>query len=59
MSSFKINAKCKETGSIFEVWCMDDYFGRHIYGYCVHRDGCVDAMREDDFYNEYEAVEND
>jgi hypothetical protein len=32
MSSFKADFKNKN-GDIVEVWCIDDYFGKHIYGY--------------------------
>jgi len=52
MSSFKINARCKTTDELHEVWCLDDYFGRHQYGYLIG--GGDKALREVEFYNQYE-----
>lgn len=31
-----IKARNKETGGLCTVGCMDDYFGRHEYGYIVN-----------------------
>jgi hypothetical protein len=53
MSSFKAQARHKVTGELVKVWCMDDYFGRHNYGYVVGDK----AMNEDEFEKEYEFEE--
>ena len=56
MSSFKITALHKKSGEVHEVWCMDDYFGRHIYGYIPNIQGGK-AMREAGFYSAYTPAE--
>jgi len=57
MSSFKITAKHKTTGEIHEIWCMDDYFDKRIYGYIPN---IIDGkpLREEEFYNQYEPIED-
>lgn len=35
MSSFTATFINKETGTKHKVFCWDDYFGRHRYGYVV------------------------
>lgn len=55
MSSFKMQAKHKATGEIHEIWCLDDYFGGHKYGYVPNEKGAT-ALTEEQFYNEYEAT---
>jgi hypothetical protein len=52
MSSFKITARHKKNGAIYDVWCLDDYFGRRQYGYLIGGLKGV-AMREEDFHREY------
>lgn len=56
MSSFKIEAKHKESGNVQSVWCIDGYFGGRNYGYIPQLLGAT-AMREEHFYREYEPVE--
>lgn len=56
VSSFKINAKHKKSGEIHSVWCMDDYFGKHIYGYIPNVEG-GQAMTFDEFEKQYETDE--
>lgn len=55
MSSFKITARHKQDGTLHEVWCLDDFYGRHNYGYIICGSG--KEMNEEDFYNQYEPVE--
>jgi len=56
MSSFKMKARNKKTGELHDVWCLDDYFGRHRYGY-IPNNGEGEGMTEDDFYKEYHPEE--
>lgn len=58
MSSFKMTARHKASGELHEVWCMDDYFGRHLYGYVPNVEGGK-AMREDAFYAQYTPEEQE
>ena len=51
MSSFEAKFKHKETGNIVTVFCYDDYFGRHKYGY--HINDVV--MTEEAFFEKYES----
>ena len=53
MSSFGIRARHKVTGIIRNVGCIDDYFGKHNYGYLI--DGCY--LTEDQFYEQYSLEE--
>jgi len=53
MSSFKMNAKHKKTGEIHSVWCLDDYFGHHIYGYIPNIEG-GEVMKVEEFERLYE-----
>lgn len=54
MSSFKITAKHKKSGEKHSVWCLDDYFGKHRYGYIPNERDAL-ALTEDEFYMEYEV----
>lgn len=35
MSSYKLKAKSKKTGKLFNFIALDDYFGKHNYGYAL------------------------
>jgi hypothetical protein len=55
MSSYITKAKEKATGEIHEIFCHDDYFGKHEYGY----QRCIEGetyMTEKQFRNKYEEV---
>jgi len=52
MSSFKATARHKATGELHMIFCMDDYFGRHQYGYIPNIEG-GEAMTEKQFKREY------
>lgn len=55
MSSFKIQATHKASGETHEIWCMDDYFGKHQYGYIPNiPEG--KAMTEAGFAREYDTT---
>lgn len=56
MSSFEIKALHKATGEIHSVWCMDNYFGHHKYGYIPNIDGGK-ALSEKEFYQVYARTE--
>ncbi len=56
MSNFKITAEHKSSGEIHEVWCLDDYFGRHLYGYIPITDK-EQALTESEFYAAYTPKE--
>lgn len=59
MSSFTITAVSRLTGATYKVDCIDDYFGRHRYGYFIQGlSGREGAMNEKDFYEQFEEVEN-
>lgn len=50
-----MKARDRKTGTEFAVTVIDDYFGRHAYGYRIHeRDG--DVLTEQQFYRDYEEV---
>lgn len=58
MSSYVTKARCRETGTEFAVFCIDDYFGRHAYGYQIkERDG--DVLTEEQFSKQYEEIPHD
>jgi len=52
MSSFKMTARHKKTGEIHPIWCIYDYFGRHVYGYIPNVEGGV-ALNIDEFESQY------
>lgn len=52
MSSYTIKVKHRKTGEIHEIFCHDDYFGKHQYGYKTP-DGYLD---EKIFGREYEML---
>lgn len=52
MSSFKITARHKATNELHEIWCMDDYFGRHEYGYIPNVEGGK-ALTYEQFKEQY------
>jgi hypothetical protein len=56
MSSFQIKAKHKQSGEIREIWCMDDYFGKHKYGYIPNIEG-GSALAESIFHELYEPIQ--
>jgi hypothetical protein len=51
-----IEAVHKRTGDIVKVWCLDDYFGRHKYGYIIRGDD-KNALTESEFYKVYKRKE--
>ena len=55
MSSFTCICRNKKTNKLTEVFCWDNYFGPHIYGYQVVLSGPV--MTEGEFGKLYERVE--
>ena len=55
MSSFTINAIHKKTKQLREIFCIDDYFGKHRYGYSLNNGS--DVMTEKAFYDQYEVKE--
>jgi len=54
MSSYTAKFRRKDTGDIVTVDCLDDYFGKYLYGYRV-LSGTI--YREDEFFNIYEPIE--
>lgn len=50
MSSYTTKAVCKKSGEVVTVFCHDDYFSRHVYGYSV--DGGP-MMTKEQFEKEY------
>lgn len=57
MSSFKGSARHKQTGELHEVWCMDDYFGKHVYGYIPNIEG-GEPLHEAEFEKQYDWQES-
>jgi hypothetical protein len=45
----------KETSEEVKVFCWDDYFGRHRYGYKVGDT----ILTHDEFFDKYKAKENE
>jgi hypothetical protein len=56
MSSFTLIAKNKTTGELTQIYCIDDYFGKHKYGYIPNIAG-GEALTFEQFENLYEAQE--
>lgn len=56
MSTFNLRARHKESGTLHTVTAMDDYYGRHNYGYKIHETGDI---YEEYWFNKYfERVED-
>lgn len=56
MSSFNMNARHKKSGELHVIFCIDDYFGKHRYGYIPNIVGGV-ALNEEDFHKFYTPEE--
>lgn len=56
MSSYKLKARNKETGEIVDVLALDDWFGRHQYGYKPLVDD-VTVYNENTFWKHFEGAE--
>ena len=56
MSSFTVQAKHRASGKTHEVLAMDDYFGKHRYGYIPNVEGGT-ALTEEQFHLQYEMEE--
>lgn len=52
MSSFKIQAIYKDSGEVHDIWCIDNCFGRHQYGYIANVEGWK-AMNDKQFVATY------
>ena len=52
MSNYETTATHKITGKQHKIFCFDDYFGRHRYGY----DDGTKVMTEDEFNKHYEVT---
>lgn len=55
MSSYIFMAKDKKTGAKKEVFAMDDYFGRHLYGFSIDSD----ILTEWEFDERFEPIRDD
>lgn len=51
MSSYTMKAISKKDGTEHDVWCMDDCFGKHKYGYLVFK--TEDVLTEEQFNKQY------
>jgi hypothetical protein len=56
MSSFYLTVRHKKTGKQYIALALDDYFGKHEYGYSVI--GVKDPLREVDFYSQYDVTKD-
>ena len=54
MSNFEATCKNRKTGEISSVICIDDYFGKHQYGYKV--DDNIHIYNEEYFSKHYELM---
>lgn len=54
MSNFIIKAKKENTGEVFEVLAIDDYFGRHKYGYKIGN--AENVIPEYEFNADYKVI---
>lgn len=52
MSSFDTKARNRKTGEVVNVFCHDDFFGHHEYGYSINGH----YMNEIDFRRQYEVL---
>lgn len=52
MSSYLTKARHKRTGKTYAVMALDDYFGKHRYGYRIERV----VLNEHTFYDYYEEL---
>lgn len=57
MSSFKMMARHKATREVHAVWALDDYFGKHEYGYLPDIEGAK-ALTSEEFDKEYKRIKN-
>jgi hypothetical protein len=58
MSSYQVLAKEKATGKTSYIWCIDDYFGKHKYGYLADAGAdAVTSFTEEQFEEQYEIIE--
>lgn len=48
-----MQAKHKNSGEVHEIWAIDDYFGKHEYGY-IFKSG--EALTEEQFAEQYERT---
>lgn len=55
MSSFQMKAKHRVTREVHDIWCLDDYFGKHQYGY-IHNEGERTVYNEETFNWLYEPI---
>jgi hypothetical protein len=51
-----MTAKHKQSGEVREITCIDDYFGKHKYGYIPNIEGGC-ALAETVFYELYEPIQ--
>lgn len=51
MSSYETTAVHRKTGKEHKIFCFDDYYGHHQYGY----DDGVKIMTEKEFSENYEV----
>jgi len=54
MSNYTVKAKDKKTGEVVDVHCLDDFYGKHEYGYQV--EGSNFVMDSKAFNNMFEIV---
>jgi len=57
MSSYMTKARNRKTGIIHEVFCWDDYYGNHAYGYQIDSLGPV--LTEEQYQKQYEEIKHD
>lgn len=55
MSSFITLCKNRKTNELLEVICIDDYFGKHQYGFNVAE--TTGYLNEDQFFRDYFIIE--
>jgi len=56
MSNYHFTARNKKTGDIVEFEAMDDYFGKHQYGYAPTGVEYIGAYTQEQFEEQYEVV---
>jgi hypothetical protein len=55
MSSFMGKCRNKKTGTEYAVFCHDDFFGSHAYGYHI-QESDEPVMTEEQFHKHYEMI---
>lgn len=54
MSCYYLNLRCKKTDEVHRIFAIDDYFGRHDYGYKLPNG---EILQPDELHDRYHPRE--